>query len=98
MGGDAWIQRILNTGSEIAWKPVKTAEKSHGGGHKEGADAPIARTSERITAIEARGPAMIVEGSATVVLNQGARAYTSAFWRKRWNITEVQDPSFQIGG
>jgi hypothetical protein len=37
---------------------VKTAVKRHGGGHKEGTDTPIARTSERATAVEAHGPAM----------------------------------------
>jgi hypothetical protein len=73
---------------------VKTAEERHGEGRKEEADPPIARTLERITAIEAQGPARIMEGTATVALSQGARACTSAFWRKCWNITEVQDPSF----
>jgi hypothetical protein len=36
MGADA-------KGSKMAWKPVKTAEMRHGGGHKDGgADAPTA--------------------------------------------------------
>jgi hypothetical protein len=51
-------------------------------------------TSERATAVEARGHSKIVEGIATFLLTREAGAYTSAFWRKRWNITEVQDPSF----
>jgi hypothetical protein len=55
----------------MVWKPVKTAVKRHGGGIKEGADAPIACTSERIAAIEPCGPATIVEGTATVLLSGG---------------------------
>jgi hypothetical protein len=51
-------------------------------------------TSERGTAVEARGPTTIVEGITTFELSLGEGAYTSAFWRKHWNITEVQDPSF----
>jgi hypothetical protein len=82
MGGDARIRRISNTGSEVVRKPVKTAVKRHGESRKEGAEAPIARTSERITAVEARGPTTIMEGIATVVLSRGVRANTSAFWRK----------------
>jgi hypothetical protein len=82
----------------MARKYVKTAEELHGEGRKEGADAPIARTLERITAIEACGPTMIMEGIATVALSRGVRAYTSAFQRKCWNITEVQDPSFGLIG
>jgi hypothetical protein len=50
---------------------VKTAVKRHGEGLEEGADAPIARTLERVTAIEARGPTMVVEGTAMVVLSRG---------------------------
>jgi hypothetical protein len=71
MGGDVRIRWILNNGLEMVRKPVKTAVKRHGGGIEEGADAPISRTSERIMAVEARGPATIVEGSATVVLSGG---------------------------
>jgi hypothetical protein len=87
----------------MARKTVKTAEKRHGGGHKEGADAPIRvkdgaedceNSGKAPWPLEARGPAMIVEGTATLVLSRGVRAYTSAFWIQRWNITEVQDPSF----
>jgi hypothetical protein len=69
MGGDATAQWILNTGSEMVRNTVKTEVKRHGGGHKEGAEAPIARTLERITAAEAHGPAMVVEGTATVALS-----------------------------
>jgi hypothetical protein len=75
-------------------KPVKTAVKHHGGGLKEGADAPIARTSERITAVEAHGPATNMERFTTFELSQGARGLYKRFRRKHWNITEVQDPSF----
>jgi hypothetical protein len=51
-------------------------------------------TSERATAVEARGPGMIVEGFTTFVLSRKAGAYASTFWRKCWNITEVKNPSF----
>jgi hypothetical protein len=65
------IRWISNNGLEMVWKPVKTVVKRHGGGLEDGADAPIARTLERITAIEAPGPATIVEGTATVLLSGG---------------------------
>jgi hypothetical protein len=95
MGGDARIRWISNNGLEMVRKPVKTAVKRHGGGHKEeGMDAPIARTSERTTAVEARGPATIVEGTATVALSRGARAYTSAFGGSIGISQRCKDPSF----
>jgi hypothetical protein len=47
---------MLDNGLEVARKSVKTAGNRHGGGQKEGADAPICRTSEWTTSIEARGP------------------------------------------
>jgi hypothetical protein len=87
MGGDARIRWILNNGLEVARKAVKTAVKRHGGGLKDGE-----RTLPR--AVEARGPTTIMEGITTFILSRGAGAYTSTFWRKCWNITEVQDPSF----
>jgi hypothetical protein len=57
MGGDARIRWISNNGLEMVRKPVKTAVKRHGGGLEEGADAPIASTSERAAAVEHVVPA-----------------------------------------
>jgi hypothetical protein len=57
MGGDARVRLISNTGLEMVRKAVKTAAKRHGGGLEEGADAPIAGTSERTTAVEHVVPA-----------------------------------------
>jgi hypothetical protein len=59
MGGDARIRWISNNGLEMVRKPVKTAVKRHGGGLEEGADAPIAGTSERAAAVEHVVPARL---------------------------------------
>jgi hypothetical protein len=57
MGADARIRWISKNGLEMVWKAVKTAVKRHGGGLEEGADAPIAGTSERAAAVEHVVPA-----------------------------------------
>jgi hypothetical protein len=57
-----------------------------------GADALGA--SERTTAVEARGHGKIVEGITIVLLSQEVRGLYRRFWRKRWNITEVQRSLF----
>jgi hypothetical protein len=82
---------------KVARKTRKTAEKRHDRGHKEEASGCSHHTSERTAAIEAHGPAMIVEVTAMVVLSQGARANTSAFWRLVGISQRSKDPSFWIG-
>jgi hypothetical protein len=46
MGGDARIRWISNNGIAMAQKAMKKAEERHGGGLKEGADAPTAHLGE----------------------------------------------------
>jgi hypothetical protein len=57
-----------------------------------GADALGA--SERTTAVEAHGHGKIMEGITIVLLSQEVRGLYRRFWRKRWNITEVQRSLF----
>jgi hypothetical protein len=69
MDGDASIRWIWNKGSAVAQKPVKTAEERHGGGHKEEGSGRSHYTLERTAAVEACGPATMVEGTATVAMS-----------------------------
>jgi hypothetical protein len=79
MGGDARIRWISNNGLEMVRKPVKTAVKRHGGGLEDGESGRSHSTSERATAVEARGPGTIVEGIATFLLSQGSRGLYKCF-------------------
>jgi hypothetical protein len=47
-------------------------------------------SSERTTAVEARGHGKIVEGIATVLLSQEVRGLYKRSQREHWNIREVQ--------
>jgi hypothetical protein len=78
----------------MAWKAVKTAEERHGEGLEDEGSGCSHRTSERGTAVEARGPTTIVEGIATFVLSQEVQGLYKCFWWKHWNITEVQRSLF----
>jgi hypothetical protein len=94
MGGDARVRLISNTGLEMVRKAVKTAAKRHGGGLEDERSGRSLDTSERIAAVEARGPGTIVEGITTFDLGQEVRGLYKCFWRKRWNITEVRRSLF----
>jgi hypothetical protein len=54
-------------------------------------------TSERATAVEARGPATIVDGDRHGGVKSRSRGLYKRVPEARWNITEVQRSLFWIG-
>jgi hypothetical protein len=78
MGGDARVRRILNNGLEMVRKAVKSAEERHGGGLKEGADAPIAAPRRGPQPLRHVVPARSWRESPLSYLAKRCGAYTSA--------------------